>query len=136
VTLDYHGLTKEEMTKAIRQGTDEATKRRLEPLKRREKEQEVYAETARHLMAVREVEKRLEPQKPKRLPSTITSLSAARKVEAYIGQNCIGLTEFATRAGTTDRTLRTFRKTGKIRLSIFEEIAKAMGTTKESLLKD
>ena len=73
---------------------------------------------------------------PSRLPSTITSPSAARKLEAYVQGRGIGLTEFATQIGTTDRTLRSFRKTGKIRRSIFEGIAKAMGTTKESLLSD
>jgi hypothetical protein len=131
VTLDYHGLSRAEMGKAMRDGIKEPMDRLV-----REFEQKLYNETARHLMAVREAEKKLESQSPKRLPSTITSLSAARKVEAYIVQHGIGQTEFATRAGTTDRTLRTFRKTGKIRRSIFEEIAKAMDTTKESLLKD
>lgn len=71
-----------------------------------------------------------------RLPSTITSPSAARKLEAFIQRTGIGLTEFATQIGTTDRTLRSFRKTGKIRRSIFDGIAKAMGATKESLLSD
>jgi hypothetical protein len=75
-------------------------------------------------------------KQPSRLPSTVTSPPAARKLEAYIQRTGIGLTEFATRIGTTDRTLRSFRKTGKIRRSIFEGIAKAMGTTKESLLSD
>lgn len=75
-------------------------------------------------------------KQPSRLPSTITSLSAARKLEAYVQRTGIGLTEFATQIGTTDRTLRSFRKTGKIRRSIFEGIAKGMRTTKESLLGD
>jgi DNA-binding Xre family transcriptional regulator len=72
--------------------------------------------------------------KPKRASSTITSLAAAQKMEAYIEKKNIGMTEFATRAGITDRTLRSFRKTGKIRRSLVEGIAKAMGITKEELL--
>ena len=57
-------------------------------------------------------------------------------MEKYLRDNGIGLTDFASRAQTTDRTLRSFRKTGKVRRDIFEGIAKAMGTTKADLLKD
>jgi hypothetical protein len=86
-------------------------------------------------MTVKQEESR-NPKKPSRLPSTVTSPSAARKLEDYIQRTGVGLTEFATQIGTTDRTLRSFRRTGKIRRSIFEGIAKAMGTTKKSLLGD
>jgi len=71
-----------------------------------------------------------------RLMATIQSPTAARRMEAYLRCCGIGQTEFANRVGTTDRTLRTFRKTGKVRRDIFEAIAKAMGTTKEALLKE
>ena len=71
-----------------------------------------------------------------RLPSTVDSPSAARKMEAYIKAKGIGLTEFANIAQITDRTLRSFRKTGKIRRSLLGQIAKAMGTTKENLLSE
>jgi hypothetical protein len=64
-----------------------------------------------------------------RLLSTIECPSAARKMEAYLSANGIGLTDFSSRAGTTDRTLRNFRKTGKIRRNLFAGIAKAMGIT-------
>jgi hypothetical protein len=73
---------------------------------------------------------------PTRLPSVIHSPSAARKIEAYLKIHGIGLTDFAGAANTTDRTLRSFRKTGKVRRDIFESIAKAMGTTKEELLNN
>jgi len=69
-----------------------------------------------------------------RMSASITSPSAARKMEAYLLAKGIGLTDFASTAGTTDRTLRSFRTTGKIRRSILEGIATAMGTTKEDLL--
>jgi hypothetical protein len=76
------------------------------------------------------------PVKPQnRLRSTVNSPLAARKMEAYLESKAIGLTEFATRVGTTDRTLRAFRRTGRVRRDIFESIAKQMGTTKEELLK-
>ena len=71
----------------------------------------------------------------KRLTATITSPNAARKMENHLETKGIGLTQFAVQAGTTDRTLRAFRKTGKVRRDIFESIAGAMGVTKESLLK-
>jgi hypothetical protein len=70
-----------------------------------------------------------------RMPSTINSPSAARKMEAYLAAKGIGLTDFASTAGTTDRTLRSFRKTGKIRRSILTNIAASMGVSKEDLLK-
>jgi len=73
--------------------------------------------------------------KVKTMPSTIASPKAARKLEDYLNAKGIGLTDFASRAQTTDRTLRSFRKTGKVRRNIFASIAKAMGTTTEDLLK-
>jgi hypothetical protein len=48
----------------------------------------------------------------------------------------LGYTEFAITVGTTDRTLRNFRRTGVIKRAIFIEIAKAMHTTREELLND
>jgi hypothetical protein len=75
------------------------------------------------------------PEKP-RLSSTVTSIAAVRKLNEFLAMKGIGLTEFAGHAQTTDRTLRSFRKTGKVRRNIFDNIAKAMGTTKDDLLKD
>jgi len=71
----------------------------------------------------------------KRLAATIECPSAARRMEAYMKSKGIGLTEFANQVGTTDRTLRVFRKKGKVRRDIFKAIAEAMGTSKEALLK-
>jgi DNA-binding Xre family transcriptional regulator len=70
-----------------------------------------------------------------RLKATITSVEAARRMNAYLDSKKIGLTEFATRVGITDRTLRSFRKTGKIRRDLFDSIAKEMGMTRDELLK-
>jgi hypothetical protein len=75
-------------------------------------------------------------QRSKRLRATVNSPIAARKMEKHLESRCIGLTDFAVTVGTTDRTLRSFRKTGKVRRDIFESIAKQMGTTKEALLKE
>lgn len=78
-----------------------------------------------------------EPQSRKsgRLSSTITSQSAASKVDAYIKRSDKTQTQFAIRAGTTDKTIRKFRQTGTIRRSLLPGIATAMGTTTEELLK-
>jgi len=73
--------------------------------------------------------------KRERLKGTITSLLAARKMEAYINAKGMTQTEFAIQAQTTDRTLRSFRKTGNVRKSILDSIAKAMGKTREELLQ-
>lgn len=70
-----------------------------------------------------------------RLSSSIDCPAAARKLESFLKSNGIGLTQFAIKAMTTDRTLRNFRRTGKVRRDIFEGIARAMNMTKEELLR-
>ncbi|MGI9073348.1 MAG: hypothetical protein ACR2JB_19030 [Bryobacteraceae bacterium] len=70
-----------------------------------------------------------------RLKATITSPVAVKRMDAYLAANGIGLTEFATTVKTTDRTLRTFRRTGRIRRDIFTVIAAEMGFSKEELLR-
>ncbi len=139
-TLKYH-LSSEQMIRAISDGLQEHTlqthvKRGLAQQLNESQQRLKSSANLSSASAPSRPNKPLEEQKSKRMPSTITSLIAARKVEAYIQQKGMGLTEFATRAGTTDRTLRTFRKTGKIRRSLFDGIVKAMGTTRESLLSD
>ena len=73
--------------------------------------------------------------KRKRLTSTITSHKAVKKLEAYLAEKNMALDEFAKKAQTTGRSLRRFRKTGKIRRSIFDSIAAAMGRTRDELLR-
>jgi hypothetical protein len=73
--------------------------------------------------------------KPKRLSSTITCPNAARRMEAYLESKGMSQTTFANQVGTTDRTLRSFRQTGKVRRDIFDSIAKIMNIPKEELLK-
>src|SRR5262249_36815820 len=68
----------------------------------------------------------------KRLRVTVRSPVAARKMEAYIESHG-GQTAFAIKVGTTDRTLRSFRKTGRVRRDIFDAIAGAMDTTPDEL---
>jgi hypothetical protein len=57
-------------------------------------------------------------------------------METYLKSKSIGQTDFAATVGTIDRTLRSFRKSGKVRRDIFKSIAKHMGTTMEALLKE
>jgi hypothetical protein len=75
------------------------------------------------------------PTPKKRLHSTIVSQDAARRMENFLESAGVGQTEFAVLVNTTDRTLRNFRATGKVRRDIFDAIAKAMGTTREQLLR-
>ncbi len=70
-----------------------------------------------------------------RLSAMIDCPSAARRLEAHLKANGIGQGNFAIKAGTTERTLRSFRRTGKIRRDLFESIAQAMGLSKDDLLK-
>jgi hypothetical protein len=72
---------------------------------------------------------------PKRFPTTVFSPAAARRMEAYMESHGYGQTAFATKVDATDRTLRSFRRTGKVRRDIFHAIAREMGTTPDQLLK-
>ncbi|MCL4850048.1 MAG: helix-turn-helix domain-containing protein [Bryobacteraceae bacterium] len=75
------------------------------------------------------------PPAKKRMSASITSEIAARRLEYYLQTSPISKTEFATAAGTSDRTLRKFRNTGRVRLDILKNIAEAMGKTVEELVK-
>jgi hypothetical protein len=74
---------------------------------------------------------------PGQLSGIVKSPSAARRLEEHLRRHpALGLSKFATLVPTTDRTIRSFRKTGKVRRDIFEGIAKAMGVTVDDLLKE
>jgi len=75
------------------------------------------------------------PPKPKRLSAHITNSTAARKMQEFMDSHCLNQTEFAIQANTSDKTIRKFRRTGQIKRSIVPDIAKAMGITKEELLR-
>jgi hypothetical protein len=81
-------------------------------------------------------EQTLSPPTITKTKGTIYAPRAVVKLEAYLLRTQESLTEFAGRAGTSDKTLREFRKTGKVRRYIFDGIAKAMGLTREQLLND
>jgi len=69
-----------------------------------------------------------------RSAGTVSSREAVNRVDAYLRENAIGLTAFATKVRMADRTLRNFRRTGKIRRDLFHAI-KAMGLTPEELMR-
>jgi hypothetical protein len=94
---------------------------------------------ARERLALIEVRLTAEPPAdinptPERFTGIVISPSAARKLETFIRSKGMGFTEFANQAGTTDRTIRSFRKTGKVRRDIFHGIAKAIGLKPEDLI--
>jgi DNA-binding Xre family transcriptional regulator len=70
----------------------------------------------------------------KRFTGTVTSPLAARKAEEFIRKKGIGFTAFAVMVGTTDRTLRRFRKTGSVRRDIFHKVVEVLGVKPEDLL--
>jgi hypothetical protein len=70
-----------------------------------------------------------------RLSATINCPSAARRMETYIQSKGMNQTTFARQAQTTDRTLRSFRQSGKVRRDIFAAIAKVMNITTEEFMK-
>jgi hypothetical protein len=70
-----------------------------------------------------------------RLSSVVESMPAAQRAEEFRRTKGWTVSEFAEHAQTTERTLRKFFKTGKVRHSIFVDIAKAMNVGLEELLK-
>ena len=70
-----------------------------------------------------------------RSPSSISSPSAARRMEQYVKAKALSWKDFASRVDTTERTLRSFRSTGKVRRVVFVSIAKQMDLTAEDFLK-
>lgn len=70
-----------------------------------------------------------------RVPRSAGSPQAVRAVMTYMQERGWGITQFATQAGTTDRTLRKFLKSSKMRRSSFEAMAERMGLSTEQLLR-
>ncbi|MGI9074286.1 MAG: helix-turn-helix domain-containing protein [Bryobacteraceae bacterium] len=70
-----------------------------------------------------------------RLRQSVCSPLAVTRIESHLTSTGMSLTDFANSVGTSDRTLRRFRQTRKIRRDIFVQIAKRLGTTPEELLK-
>lgn len=135
LTLGYHGLDHYRMVNEIKGRLWEAAN----PYRWKATEPATppVIEDATPLLTAspQSVSTQAQPERPRRMSASIHSPSAARKVEAFIEAKGIGLTNFATSAGLTDRTLRSFRKTGRIRRSLLDGIAQAMGTTREELLR-
>jgi hypothetical protein len=73
--------------------------------------------------------------KRNRLSKTIKSDIAARRLEAFLDASPMEKTVFARNAGTTERTLLRFRRTGRINRQTLREISREMGTTLEELTK-
>lgn len=71
----------------------------------------------------------------RRQPGTVSSHVAAKRLSEHMDSKGIRQTRFAIAANTTDRTIRSFLKTGKVRKDIFESIANAMGISHDELLK-
>jgi hypothetical protein len=135
IGLTYHA-SEHEMREAVREGL----KFRVVGLKSRSvaqiTTQPILQSTQRAAIQPPKpkTEHSLPPTKKKRMPSTITSPLAARRMEYFLNAKGIGQTEFASVLKVTDRNLRAFRATGKIKRGTFDEIAAKMGTTREQLI--
>lgn len=73
--------------------------------------------------------------KPKRLPRSIGTPEAVNAALAYMESKGLTETQFGNQFQSTDRTVRSFRKSGKLRRSTFEAMAESMGLTIEQLLR-
>jgi len=71
----------------------------------------------------------------KRMSRTLGSAEALRVVTEYLDQTKLTDTQFGNQFDTTDRTVRSFRRTGKMRRSNFEAMATSIGLTRDQLLR-
>ena len=76
------------------------------------------------------------PTRNARMPLTVRSPAAVRRIEEFMTKNSLTQTDFATRANTTDRTIRKIRKTADIKRAMVDQFARALGITVEELLKE
>jgi hypothetical protein len=125
-TLWYHGVTQPEIVEAVRSHLWHATNQ--------------YIQRIQGDVELRPAEIKATPQVPappvrQRMSASVHAPSAAGKMEAYMNAKGLDQTEFAIQAGTTDKTIRKFRQTGKVKRSILDGIASAMGTSRQELLK-
>jgi len=72
---------------------------------------------------------------PAKISRSITSPSAARKLEQFISTSGLTLTQFAGKAEADQRTIRRFRRTGTVDKTVLARIAGVMNTSVEKLLK-
>lgn len=72
------------------------------------------------------------PTQPK--TRSVYSPAAVERVEAYVSTHGLTYAEFAVRAKMSERTLRSFRKTKRIRASVLDSVAEAMKITREQLI--
>jgi hypothetical protein len=72
--------------------------------------------------------------KPSVKTRSIYCAAAVERVEEYVRVHGLNYTEFANQAKTSDKTLRSFRTNKRIRSSVLDGIANAMGLTREKLI--
>lgn len=76
------------------------------------------------------------PKAPrKRMSRSLGTPEAVNVMTEYLQHTRLTDTQFGNQFNSTDRTVRNFRNTGKMRRSTFEEMAKSMGLTSEELLR-
>lgn len=69
------------------------------------------------------------------VPRSVGSPEAVSAVKQYIHSRGLSQTEFSIEAGVSERTLRSFLASGKMRRSSLDGVARAMGVTLEQLLR-
>jgi DNA-binding XRE family transcriptional regulator len=70
----------------------------------------------------------------RRIPRSIHSESAAKKLENYLNTKGLTQTEFAIQINVNTKTLYRFRTTGNVGKSVAQVIARAMGVTLEEFI--
>jgi hypothetical protein len=126
-SLWFHGVPQPEIVEAVRLRLWHATNQYI---------QRIQGDFEPHSAGIKATPQVSESAPPvrQRMSATIHAPSAAQKMKAYMNTKGLNQTEFAIQAGTTDKTIRKFRQTGKVKRSILDGIASAMGVSRQELL--
>jgi hypothetical protein len=73
----------------------------------------------------------LEKKGKQRLSASVTDYELANKIPGYLEAKAIGLAKLAEQTGTTERTLRKFRRSGKVRRDIYCQIKLVLNPRQE-----
>ena len=79
---------------------------------------------------------RLSTKPPRqRMSRSLGTPEAVQAVTQYLQYTQMTDTQFGNQFQTTDKTVRNFRRSGKVRRSTFEAMANSMGLTSDQLLR-
>ena len=112
-----------------------ATSQQAEDEPRSVERSEETAPAKRRVRALQNIARGADQHKPVEVARTITNPAATARIGAYMRDHAQTQAGLADKAHIGERTLRRLLKTNTASIRTWEEVAKAIGTTPEELLK-